>query len=66
MLFLFYYLDVRLVLPTNSWDILRQNIDQTSHFTFNSVFHRTESISYLAPEIWNIVPEELKKITKQF
>ena len=26
----------------------------------HSVFHRTESISYLGPKIWNIVPEEFK------
>ena len=26
----------------------------------NSVFHGTESISYLGPKIWDIVPEEFK------
>ena len=26
----------------------------------HSVFHRTESISYLRPKIWDIVPEEFK------
>ena len=26
----------------------------------HSVFHGTESISYLGPKIWNIVPEEFK------
>ena len=26
----------------------------------NSVFHETESISYLGPKIWDIVPKEFK------
>ena len=28
-----------------------------------SVFHETESISYLGPKIWHIVPLELKELT---
>ena len=28
-----------------------------------SVFHETESISYLGPKIWDIVPLELKELT---
>ena len=27
-----------------------------------SVYHRTESISYLGPKIWDILPEKLKNI----
>ena len=36
-------------------------------FTFSrpmvkSLYHGTESISYLGPKIWDILPEKLKKI----
>ena len=39
----------------NSVSIHHKNISQV-----NSVFHGTESISYLGPKIWDIVPEEFK------
>ena len=28
----------------------------------NSAYHETESISYLGPKIWDILPEKLKNI----
>ena len=31
--------------------------------TLRSVFHGSESISYLGPKIWDIVPLELKELT---
>ena len=44
---------------TNNQYILRNRPDFiTPHV--HSVFHGTESISYLGPTIWNITPEELK------
>ena len=44
---------------TNNQYILRNRPDFiTPHV--HSVFHGTESISYLGPKIWNITPEELK------
>ena len=30
-----------------------------------SLYHGTESISYLGPNIWDILPEKLKKIEKK-
>ena len=41
------------------------NLIQVSEFSWpmvKSVYHGTESISYLGPKIWNILPEKLKKI----
>ena len=41
------------------------NLRQVSEFsrpTVKSVYHGTESISYLGPKIWDIPPEKLKKI----
>ena len=42
------------------------NLRQFSQFELpnvRSVFCRTESISFLIPEIWNIIPNEFKKET---
>ena len=39
------------------------NLRNNSHFTVpnvNSVFHGSESVSYLGPKIWDIVPIEMK------
>ena len=41
------------------------NLKQVSEFSWpmvKSVYHGTESISYLGPKIWNIMPEKLKNI----
>ena len=41
------------------------NLRQASEFfrpMVKSVYHRTESISYLGPKIWDILPEKLKNI----
>ena len=41
------------------------NLKQVSEFSWpmvKSVYHGTESISYLGPKIWNILPEKLKNI----
>ena len=41
------------------------NLRQVSEFSrpmVKSVHHRTESISYLGPKIWDILPEKLKNI----
>ena len=41
------------------------NLKQVSEFSWpmvKSVYHGTESISYLRPKIWNILPEKLKNI----
>ena len=41
------------------------NLKQVSKFSramVKSVYHGTESISYLGPNIWNILPEKLKNI----
>ena len=42
------------------------DLQTTSNFAMpnvKSVFHGSESISYLGPKIWNIVPLELKQLT---
>ena len=41
------------------------NLRQVSEFSrpmVKSVCHRTESISYLGPQIWDVLPEKLKNI----
>ena len=41
------------------------NLRQVSEFSrsmVKSVYHGTESISYLGPKLWNILPEKLKNI----
>ena len=41
------------------------NLKQVSEFSrpmIKSVYHGTESISYLGPKIWDILSEKLKKI----
>ena len=41
------------------------NLRHVSEFSkpmVKSVYHRTESISYLEPKIWDILPEKLKHI----
>ena len=41
------------------------NLRQVSEFSrpmVKSVYHGTESISYLGPKIWDILPEKLKNI----
>ena len=41
------------------------NLGQVSEFSrplVKIVYHGTESISYLGPKIWNILPEKLKNI----
>ena len=40
---------------------LRQ-VSEFSRRTVKSVYHGTESISYLGPKIWDILPEKLKNI----
>ena len=39
-----------------------RNISEFSRPIVNSVYHGTESISYLGPKIWDILPQELKVI----
>ena len=39
---------------------LRSNNSFTSH-RVDSIYHRTESLSFLAPKIWEIVPLEIKE-----
>ena len=42
------------------------NLRSNSNFAVphvKSVFHGSESISYLGPKIWNVVPLELKELT---
>ena len=42
------------------------NLRSNSNFAVSnvtSVFHGSESISYLGPKIWDIVPSELKQLT---
>ena len=34
-----------------------------SHLKFHNVFHGIENISYHVPQIWNMVPLEMKKLT---
>ena len=41
------------------------NLRRNSHFTIRTVnlmFHGTESVSFLGPKTWNILPDRLKKI----
>ena len=41
------------------------NLRHNSQFTIpavNSVYHRTESVSFLGLKIWDILPDGLKKI----
>ena len=41
------------------------NLRQVSEFSrpiIKSVYHGTESISYLGPKTWNILPEKLKNV----
>ena len=45
---------------TNNEYNLRNHLDFITP-KVNSVFHGTESISYRAPKIWDIVPEEFKQ-----
>ena len=43
----------------------RYNLKQISEFSMpmvKSVYHRTESISYLGPKIWDKLPKNLKNI----
>ena len=43
------------------------NLRQISEFSrpmVKSVYHGTESISYLRPKTWDILPEKLKNIDK--
>ena len=37
-----------------------RNISEFSRPAVNSVYHGTESISYLGPKIWDILPQELR------
>ena len=44
---------------------LTYHLRHTSHFSIppvRSVYNGTESLSYLGPMIWDIVPTELKKV----
>ena len=38
------------------------NLRQKSHYTFSvrTVYSGTESISFLGPKVWNIIPKEIK------
>ena len=45
---------------------VRYNLRNPSQFcrsAVHSVFHGKESISYLGPKIWDLVPTELKELT---
>ena len=39
-----------------------RNVSEFSRPMINSVYHGTESISFLGPKIWDILPEKLKNI----
>ena len=39
-----------------------RHVSKFSRPMFKSVFQRTESISYLGPKLWEILPEKLKNI----
>ena len=44
------------------------NLRKVSEFSrplVKSVYHGTESVSFLGPKIWDILPEKLKKIENQ-
>ena len=38
-----------------------RNINSFKKSSVNSVWHGTESVSYLGPKIWDLVPNEIKK-----
>ena len=42
-----------------------RHVSEFSRPILKSVYHGTESISYLGPKIWDILPEKLKKIENQ-
>ena len=46
-------------MPENHYNF-RHRIDFIAPFS-RTIYHGTESISYLGPKIWDIVPSELKK-----
>ena len=39
-----------------------RHVSEFSRSMVKTVYHGTESISYLGPKIWNILPEKLKNI----
>ena len=39
-----------------------RHVSEFSRPMVKTVYHGTESISYLGPKIWNILPEKLKNI----
>ena len=39
-----------------------RHVSEFSRPLINSVYHGTESISFLGPKIWDILPEKLKNI----
>ena len=41
---------------------LNTDFSQFSRFLVKSVYHGTESISYLGPKIWDILPDDYKTI----
>ena len=48
------------------WRDISYNLRSNSNFlvpNVKSVFHGSESISYIGPKIWDIVPLELKELT---
>ena len=43
----------------NPYDL--RNIDSFKRRRVNTVWHGTESVSYLDPEIWDLAPNEIKE-----
>ena len=55
--------------PINEWDFVKRNnaykLRKPSEFAgpkVLSVFHGKESISYLGPQIWDMIPVEMKNL----
>ena len=55
-------------LMNNTFKVMAKNPYNLRHFfqiyrpIVKSVYHRTESISYLGPKVWEILPKKLKNI----
>ena len=48
------------------WRDISYNLRSNSNFlvpNVKSVFHGSDSISYIGPKIWDVVPLELKELT---
>ena len=63
-----FYNRLLLLLINNIFKLGRENPCNLSYFSefsrsmVKSVYHETESISYLGPEIWDILAEKLKNV----